>query len=302
MRSGIGAAFLFALLYLVPGTAAAQDPEPPPPPPPPQAVPRSEVRTRDTESRPAQVRERPAPERQAERAPAREAQRSNDDGGARRREAPRETNRAAEEAPRARVPVSGASTASANDDDQDGARRRGAVRRPPSGDSGRGNGGTATGRAVPRSEAPAPPRDTSRVYVYPDYYRYYNRYYDPWGYGGYGLGYFYYSPWSWDPFYNSGAYGGYSGSYGGGRPRYSAYGYDTGSLKIKVKPRDAEVFVDGYFAGEVDDFDGIFQSLKLTDGGYRIEVRKPGFETLHFDVRVQADRTITYRGEMRPIP
>ena len=35
---------------------------------------------------------------------------------------------------------------------------------------------------------------------------------------------------------------------------------------------------------------------------YRIEIRKPGFETLQFDVQVQPDRTITYRGELRPTP
>jgi hypothetical protein len=69
-----------------------------------------------------------------------------------------------------------------------------------------------------------------------------------------------------------------------------------------VKPRDAEVWVDGYYAGSVDDFDGIFQSLKLDLGAYRIEVRKPGFETITFDVRVQPDRTITFRGEMKPLP
>jgi hypothetical protein len=106
--------------------------------------------------------------------------------------------------------------------------------------------------------------------VYPNYYPYYspyyNRYYDPWGYGAFGLGYFYYSPWGWSP--------GYSGYYGYGAPRYSAYGYDDelGRVKLKVKPRDAEVYVDGYFAGHVDDFDGTFQSLKLDSGGYRIEI------------------------------
>ena len=30
--------------------------------------------------------------------------------------------------------------------------------------------------------------------------------------------------------------------------------------------------------------------------------RKPGFETLRFDVRVQPDRSITFRGEMKPVP
>ena len=43
--------------------------------------------------------------------------------------------------------------------------------------------------------------------------------------------------------------------YGGGyyRPWYD----DLGSLRIEVKPREAQVYVDGYFAGLVDDFDGM---------------------------------------------
>jgi hypothetical protein len=143
------------------------------------------------------------------------------------------------------------------------------------------------------------PRPTSRTYVYSDPYRYryyngyYNGYYDPWGYGAFGLGYFYYSPWGWNP-------GVYGPSYYGGR--YQAYGWDIGSVRLKVQPRDAEVFVDGYFAGMVDDFDGVFQSLKLDSGAYKIEVRKDGFEPLQFDVRVQPGRTITFRGELRARP
>ena len=66
--------------------------------------------------------------------------------------------------------------------------------------------------------------------------------------------------------------------------------------------RDAEVYVDGYYAGVVNDFDGIWQQLRLDDGGYRVEIRKPGFETLVFDVRVQPGRTITYRGQMQTVP
>jgi hypothetical protein len=186
-------------------------------------------------------------------------------------------------------------SATVNEEEQRG-ERRGAVRRPPSG-GGEGRGQVATrDRAVPRSDRP---RETRRVFVYPDYYRYYNRYYDPWGYGGFGLGYFYYSPWGWNPsYYGPGSsYYGYGGGYGQGYGRY-----DTGTVKLKVKPRDAEVFVDGYFAGTVDDFDGVLQALKLESGGYKIEIRKPGFETLHFDVRVQPERNITFRGEMKATP
>ncbi|MBA3271652.1 MAG: PEGA domain-containing protein, partial [Acidobacteria bacterium] len=156
-------------------------------------------------------------------------------------------------------------------------------------------------RAVPRSSAPRQRPD--RVYVYPDYWSYNRYYYDPYYNNGFGLGYLYYSPWGWTPSFYGSPYGsgyGYGGGYSGGQ--YSARGYDIGTLKIKVTPRDAEVFVDGYFAGHVDDFDGFLQALKLDSGGYRIEVRKSGFETLQFDVRVQPDRNVTFRGELKPAP
>jgi hypothetical protein len=48
----------------------------------------------------------------------------------------------------------------------------------------------------------------------------------------------------------------------------------------------------------VDDFDGIFQSLELEEGTYRIEIVAPGFAPLQFDVRIYAGRKITYRGDL----
>jgi hypothetical protein len=322
MRLVVVTATLLTLWLGLPGRAAAQEPDPPPPPPPQtRAVPRSErIVVRDTETRSRDTTpENRTPSRGADRAPVREP-----------------------EPARAASTASGDAGRSDNDE-----QRRGAVRRPPaggsgssggssgsgassgsgSGNSGRSRGadraegdsrrggtsGVAVDRAVPRSSVPRP---SSRVYVYPDYYRNYNRYYDPWGYGSFGLGYFYYSPWGWDPDYYSGYGSGYGYSsgygygsgygsgygYGMGGGRYSAYGFDIGSLKLKVKPRDAEVYVDGYFAGYVDDFDGILQSLKIDAGAHRIEIRKAGYETLNFDVRVQPERSITFRGEMRPVP
>ena len=118
-----------------------------------------------------------------------------------------------------------------------------------------------------------------------------------WGWPAYGA----YAGWGYAGYYGNyygGYYGGYAGGYGGyGR----GYGW-SGGVRLKVDRRDAEVFVDGYYAGTVDDFDGVFQELRLEDGGYRIEIRAPGFETLVFDVRVQPGRTITYRGHMTPAP
>jgi hypothetical protein len=190
------------------------------------------------------------------------------------------------------VPRAAARAESSRDSSEEQAQRRGAVRRPASERSG----ARPVDRAVPRTEAPRPPQTrTTIVRRYPYRYPNYSRYYDPWGYGSFGLGYAYYSPWNWVP------YAGYG--YGYPYPRYGgAFGFDVGSVRLKVQPRDAEVWVDGYYAGIVDDFDGIFQALKLDMGAYRIEIRKAGFETLRFDVRVPPDRTITFRGELKLLP
>jgi hypothetical protein len=130
------------------------------------------------------------------------------------------------------------------------------------------------------------PRYYNNGYYYP-YYPY-PRYYYPYGYGAFGLGYFYYDPYAWGP------------SYGYSYPAFRGYGYGyaTGELRLDVTPRNADVYVDGYYAGRVDDFDGIFQSLELEEGAYRIEIVAPGFATLEFDVRIYAGRKITYRGDL----
>ena len=39
-----------------------------------------------------------------------------------------------------------------------------------------------------------------------------------------------------------------------------AGGGPTGALRLKIKPRDAQVYVDGYYAGQIDEFDGIFRA------------------------------------------
>jgi hypothetical protein len=68
-----------------------------------------------------------------------------------------------------------------------------------------------------------------------------------------------------------------------------------------VQPRDAEVFIDGSYAGQVDDFDGRLQGLTLETGGYSVEIRKPGWETLTFDVRITPGRTTRYKGQLIPV-
>ena len=152
------------------------------------------------------------------------------------------------------------------------------------------DGNEPVGTAVPRGTTP--PRPGTGIFVPGGYY------------GGYYGGYGYYDPWGYNG--GSGYYGGYYDPWYGGYPTYAQGGGsytndDEGSLRLKIKPREGEVYVDGYYVGVVDDFDGIFQRLHLDSGAHRIEVRAPGYEPLAFDVHITADHTTTYQGELRKI-
>ena len=156
------------------------------------------------------------------------------------------------------------------------------------------------GRAVPRSSVRGG-GGGGRVVVVPSrpyYYRSYRPstnlrffYGYPGYYGGYRYGYpayGYYGP----------SYYGWAAPYGYGVRGYAGRPY--GGVRIDLPQRDAEVFVDGYFVGTVDDFDGRLQQANLETGPHRIEVRHPGFAPIQFEVNVEPGRTITYRGDMRP--
>ncbi len=76
-----------------------------------------------------------------------------------------------------------------------------------------------------------------------------------------------------------------------------------GGVRLDVTPRDAAVYVDGYYAGIVDDFDGAWQRVALEPGAHRFEIVSPGLETLSFDVNVRSNETVRYRGDMiRVVP
>src|SRR3954463_15414026 len=45
---------------------------------------------------------------------------------------------------------------------------------------------------------------------------------------------------------------------------------DLTALRLIVKPNDAKVYVDGYYAGIVDDFDGVFQRLHVPAGQHEV--------------------------------
>jgi hypothetical protein len=196
--------------------------------------------------------------------------------------------------------------------------------------------GTATERRGPApsrgggASYPGVIYDPYYGYAYSPYYGYgggYSSFWNPYGYG-FGLGYFAYDPFLFggygygggyapgygygpygpDPGYgygygNGSGYGDPSGSYGssqGGYGSSSSSGYrGVGSIRLKVKPADAQVYVDGYFMGLVNSFDGSFQRLEIEAGPHKVEVRGEGYEPEKFDVMVTAGGTVTYKGELK---
>lgn len=310
------------LMGLAAPSAAQEEPAPrqqqaeaPPPAPARQAVPRASApRSQPAANAPAREERAAARDRGTDTQGRVRAPRARDSGQADsgRRGEPRDRSIGRAPAPPATTirrpeprrespPPAAAPTASAS---APGEEQRRAV---PRGNRSRGDN-RAVGRAEPRDGRyyPRDRRDgrvfTSRGRIYNNYYYYYPRRWYPYGYGAFGgLGYFYYDPYTWysyDPYWSRPHY--YSGSYGA---YYRGSGdYDTGELRLQVVPRHAEVYVDGYFAGHVDDFDGMFQALRLEEGPYKIEIVAPGFETLVIDVRIQPGRKTTFRGELRPLP
>ena len=139
-------------------------------------------------------------------------------------------------------------------------------------------------------------------------------YYSPYAYGAFGLGFWGYDPYWWGggfgypysygwgyPYYGYGGYGGYGYDYGyaGDRGGYNQ-GQGYGSLKLKIKPSNAEVYVDGYYLGQVDDFDVVFQHLDLEGGQHRIEIRANGYQPIVLDMKIEPGRTVTYENQLRP--
>lgn len=178
----------------------------------------------------------------------------------------------------------------------------------------RGNN-ASTDTAVPRT-APRPQPGNRNSYIYVDPYSSCYVYRDC-GFG-YGNGYYdYYDPFYgsiYSPFFGYGmglGLGGYPvfGDASGDEYNYGVGSYSTsdyasheeGNLKLKVKPRSAKVYVDGYFVGIIDEFDGAFQKLPLTAGRHHVKIEAEGYQTEEFDANITAEHTVTFQGTLKKL-
>ena len=156
--------------------------------------------------------------------------------------------------------------------------------------------------AVPRSQSNVivgarsyGARSFYRPYYYGPYYRSFYPYYGyPYNSFAFSVGFGY-------PYYGYGAFGypyyGYPYAY----PYYGGFYDPSSSVRLQVTPREAEVFVDGYFAGMVDNFDGTFQRLRIAPGDHEIQLFMPGHRSFSQKVYLQPGGSFNVRHAMEPL-
>jgi hypothetical protein len=108
-------------------------------------------------------------------------------------------------------------------------------------------------------------------------------------------GYFY------DPFF-----GPYPWWHGNAYPSWYFPVFDNrADVRLQVTPEaaeDAAVYVDGFYAGVVDDFNGVFQALPLTPGGHGIVLYLEGYRTVRRSIYLRPGSTFTLRETLERLP
>jgi hypothetical protein len=81
---------------------------------------------------------------------------------------------------------------------------------------------------------------------------------------------------------------------------YSAYrpGVQYGGISFDIRPYDADVWVDGEYAGTVNDFSPLQPPLTLQAGRHRIDIESYGYEPLSFEITVVPRQIIPYQGSL----
>jgi hypothetical protein len=131
----------------------------------------------------------------------------------------------------------------------------------------------ASAIAAPAADAQRRFRPASRIVVRGHYgFPYHGSYYSPY-YSGYRSGLYGWGPQYW------GAYGGQWREDGGER---------TVGVRLDVSPKEAQVYVDGYFRGTATDFEGPFKRLRLEPGQRDLVLYLKGYKAVRvpLDIRI----------------
>jgi hypothetical protein len=128
------------------------------------------------------------------------------------------------------------------------------------------------------------------------YYPYYYGYGYPYYYGYYPNYYGYYRPYGYAPYYY-----GYPGvAYGEGYAPYAADRASAGAIAIKVRPKSAEVYVDGNYVGAAGNFDGFPGYLWIAPGKHRVQLVQNGYANLEHEIEVSSGQVIELEQRLEP--
>ncbi len=132
-------------------------------------------------------------------------------------------------------------------------------------------------QAPPKAAAPPPrvlpPRyhASPRVYYFPPISLQRGFYYHP--YFG-----FYYGPY-YGPFYPHPG------------PSFGPPRFGESALRTRVTPAETHIYVNGYYAGRADDFDGFFQRLYVPAGQHTIDLYLEGYRTVRHNLYLASGDT-----------
>lgn len=105
----------------------------------------------------------------------------------------------------------------------------------------------------------------------------------------------------WGSYYPYWGYPYWDYPYGYGYPYGASYYSVAGDVKTKVTPKQAEVYIDGYYAGVADNFDGAFQELHTSPGGHAVTLRLDGYRTVTENIYVRPGSTYKLTEKMEKL-
>jgi hypothetical protein len=72
----------------------------------------------------------------------------------------------------------------------------------------------------------------------------------------------------------------------------------NGEIKLEVTPERAAVFVDGHFAGTVNQFRGVGRAMLVAPGSHHIKIDLVGYQPFETDVTLLAKQKITVKTDL----
>ena len=71
---------------------------------------------------------------------------------------------------------------------------------------------------------------------------------------------------------------------------------------VNIKPKDADIYLDGVYVGKADDFDGSPKFLVVKPGTHTITAKKPGYKTYTVRVSINPGEQINLNKHLEPAP